>query len=365
MTSMPPPWEPDDEETQETRILPPGEPTAPEERTRIAPPSPPMRDERTRARGEPPPGPGPPPAARGRELWPWLLLLLGVVLALIAALWWFSRDDGPDEAATKPVPSVVRLQVDDARGVLEGQGFVVNALRKPSDEAEEGVVFAQDPEAGTQAPEGSVVTITSSSGPATATVPDVVGVTVAEATQQLEGAGLVARPSTVPSSQPEGTVVAQSPKAGDKVDRDSPVRINVSGGPGSVTVPDVRGSSVEDATAALKAAGLAVQTRQVESGDPEGTVVEQSPAAGAKVDRGSTVTVGVSQGPTVEPIGVPDVTTLPQDEAQAQLESLGFRVRVVNEVAPGPAQVGIVLRQVPAAGREAPPGTLVTIVVGA
>jgi len=309
VTSMPPPWEPDDEETQETRILPP------DEQTRIAPRTPSAGTERTVVEEEELP-PEPPPGGRGRDLWPWLLLVLGIALALIAAFWWFSRDDD-DAAATKPVPSVVRLPVDEARGTLEEQGFVVNAVPKPSDEADEGIVFAQKPEAGTQAADGSVVTIDVSSGPATVTVPDVIGVSVEDATQQLEQAKLVARPSTVPSSQPQGRVVAQSPSAGEKVARDSPVRINVSGGPGTATVPDVRGSTVENATADLKAAGLGVKTQQVESDEPEGTVVSQSPAAGAKVDRGTAVTLRVSTRPSVQPVEVPDVTGLVEDEARA------------------------------------------------
>lgn len=359
VTSMPPPWEPDDEETQETRILPP------EEQTRVAPPTPRVAEERTWVVEEEPPPPVPPPGGPARrDPWPWVLLGLGLALALIAAIWFFTRDDGSDETATKPVPSVVRLQEDDARQALEAQGFVVNAVRKPSDEADEGVVFAQDPSAGADAAEGSVVTISVSSGPATVEVPDVVGASQQAATQQLDQASLVARPSTVPSSQPQGTVVAQSPSAGEKVERDSPVRINVSGGPGIASVPDVRGSSVDDATAELQAAGLGVQTSEVESDEAEGTVVSQSPAAGAKVDRGTRVSLSVSKGPSVQPVEVPDVAGLPQDEAQAQLEELGLRVRVVDETAPDPAQVGTVLRQVPPAGRSVPPGTQVTIVVG-
>lgn len=354
---MPPPWEPDGEETQETRILPP------EEQTRAAPPPPPVAEERTWVVEEELP-PEPPPPPRGRDIWPWLLLVLGIALALIAAFWWFSRDDGGSEAATKPVPSVVRLPEKTARTTLENEGFVVNAVPKPSDEADEGVVFAQKPAAGTAATEGTVVTISVSSGPATVEVPDVVGATQQAATQQLDQANLVARPSTVPSSQPQGTVVAQSPSAGEKVERDSAVRINVSGGPGTATVPNVRGSSVDDATADLQAAGLGVQTSEVESDEAEGTVVSQSPAAGAKVDRGTKVALTVSKGPSVQPVEVPDVTGLPQDEAQAQLEELGLRVRVVEETAPDPAQVGTVLRQVPPAGRSVPPGTQVTIVVG-
>ena len=232
VTSMPPPWDPDEGETEETRIL--GRPE--DEPTRVEPPPPAastvVEEEPVEA---PPPG-------RGRELWPWLLLGLGLVAALLAALWWFSQDDDePPAAALVSVPSVVRLEVNDAQRVLEEQGFRVEVLRQASDEAPKDIVFAQDPEAGTEAPEGSTVRITASVGPASATVPDVVGLAQAEAVRALEDAGLRANPVRVPSERPEGTVVAQSPQAGAEVEGDSVVRLNVSGGPGPVAVPDVTG----------------------------------------------------------------------------------------------------------------------------
>lgn len=358
MTSMPPPWDPDEGETEETRILP-------EEETRVAPPPPPPParsevPEPTRVRERVVEEEGP---RRGpRELWPWLLLLLGLVLALLAALWWLSRDDGGGEPELRAVPDVVGLEVAEARERLTAEGFVVEALRRASDEAPPETVFAQDPAAGTELEEGGTVRISVSVGPATTTVPSVVGLSQDDATQRLQQAGLEATAARVPSSEPEGVVVAQAPAAGEDVERGSSVRINVSGGPGAVTVPDVVGSPADEAVAALEQAGLRAEQSEVESDEPDGTVVEQDPAAGAEVGRGSTVQLGVSTGPQATP--VPDVTGLAQEDAVAQLEDEGFRVRVVEEAAPDPAQIGTVLRQVPPAGREAPPGAQVTIVVG-
>lgn len=354
VTRMPPPWDPDEGETEETRIMP----RADEEPTRLAPPPPEARTVvRTEEEPVPPPGPG-------RQLWPWLLLLLGLVLALLAAVWWFSQDDNdePPAAALRPVPSVVRLAVSDAQRVLEAQGFQVEVQRKASDEAPEGVVFAQQPEAGAEVAEGSVVTVTASSGPATAEVPDVVGRTRDQAVQALEQADLRATTANVPSNASPGTVVAQSPAAGQRVDVGSSVRINVSGGPGAVTVPDVVGASADDAAAELQSAGLKAQTTAVASDEARGTVVTQSPAAGADAARGSTVRLEVSSGP--QPVAVPDVVDQTEADARDALEARGFRVRVVEESSPDPESVGLVLRQVPAAGREAPPGAQVTIVVG-
>ena len=350
---MPPPWDPDEGETEETRIL--GRPE--DEPTRVEPPPPAAR---TVVEEEPVEAP---PPGRGRELWPWLLLLLGLVAALLAALWWFSQDDDePPAAALVSVPSVVRLEVNDAQRVLEEQGFVVEVLRQASDEAPKGIVFAQDPEAGTEAPEGSTVRITASVGPASATVPDVVGLAQAEAVRALEDAGLRANPVRVPSERPEGTVVAQSPQAGAEVEGDSVVRLNVSGGPGPVAVPDVTGLRAADAVSRLEAAGLRAETGEVESDEPRGTVVAQEPAAGVEVERGSSVRARRVRGAGAG--GRTRRRRSSEDEATTQLEELGFRVRVVEETAPDPAQIGTVLRQVPPAGREAPPGTQVTIVVG-
>ena len=93
-------------------------------------------------------------------------------------------------------------------------------------------------------------------------MPDVVGRPSDAATTSLTQAGLVAAPREVPSGQPEGTVVAQSPKAGDRAAKGSRVQINVSGGrtatsgtttttattqAATVSVPDLVGSTFADA----------------------------------------------------------------------------------------------------------------------
>jgi serine/threonine-protein kinase len=364
VTSMPPPWDPEEEESRETRILP-----APEGETQVTRHLPPQPTERTRVVREPVrrerivEEEAAPPPRRGGELWPWLLLLLGLVLAGIVAVLLFARDDdGVDPTATRPVPSVVRLPVDDARELLTEQGFAVEVLRRASDAAPRGIVFEQRPEAGTELREGGTVRITASVGAATTEVPDVVGSAEDDAVAALEDAGLEARVARVPSDEEEGIVVAQAPQAGADARRGSAVRVNVSGGPGAAPVPDVTGLPSEEAVAALREAGLSAEQREVDGDDPAGTVVAQEPEAGAEAERGSTVRIDVSRGPQGQ--AVPDVVGFAEEDARAELEGLGFRVRVVEEPAPDAASAGTVLRQVPPAGREAPANAQVTIVVG-
>ena len=90
-------------------------------------------------------------------------------------------------------------------------------------------MIAQDPAAGLEVDAGSRVTITVSTGPEQVSVPDVIGLSAAEARSTLKDAGLktVERDSPVDDEAQDGLVVDQAPAAGIKADEDSPVVIFV------------------------------------------------------------------------------------------------------------------------------------------
>ena len=115
-------------------------------------------------------------------------------------------------------------------------------------------------------------------------------------------------------------------------------------------------------TRPCSARGFAVRRRDVESDQPKDTVVAQSPDAGTYQPPGSTITLSVSKGPTTST--VPDVTSIAQSDAVAQLNASGFEVRIVSQPVTDPDQDGIVQTQDPAGGTKAPPGSTVTIAVG-
>jgi len=152
----------------------------------------------------------------------------------------------------------------------------------------------------------------SGGGGADVEVPDVTGMTEARAGTALTDAGLVA--GTVRQVQstegPEGTVVAQSPDAGELVQEGSEVDLDVvaspspsPSAPSAVAVPDVGGSSQADAEARLTEAGFTVVVSQEPSDTvPAGDVVSQDPQAGVVATQGSTVRIVVSTGtPTPAP----------------------------------------------------------------
>jgi serine/threonine-protein kinase len=130
-------------------------------------------------------------------------------------------------------------------------------------------------------------------------MPEVVGSTEEDARAAIEGAGLevvVADPE-FSETVDEGKVISASSEAGATLARGDTVRIVVSKGPPMVEVPDVKGKSVEDAEAALEAAGLEVSGTK---GSTRRDVTSTDPAAGTKVKPGTKVELTTS-GPGASP----------------------------------------------------------------
>jgi serine/threonine-protein kinase len=331
------------------------------------PPSPVAPTAITQARGPVPYAP--PPAyydydePHRRAFWPWVLALLFVAGAIVGGYFLYNEIQNQISGAKS-----VRVEnYQGLREILADQkirhlGLVPNVVRQPNANVPETLVFRQDPQPGTKVNKGGQVTIYSSSGKPKTTVPSVVGLDSTAALSRLADAGLKWKLTQVTSNQKAGTVLSQSPTGGASVDQGSVVKLKVSKGPQPVAVPNVVGASFATASSQLQGAGFAVARKDVQSDQPAETVVAQSPLPGASAAPGSTITLSVSKGPKTS--AVPDVTSQDQTSAQVQLKASGFRVRIVTQPTSDQAQDGIVLSQDPAGGTQAPPGTVVTIVVG-
>lgn len=148
--------------------------------------------------------------------------------------------------------------------------------------------------------------------PKTGTVPNVVGLTQADAETALGKANFTASATDVPCVGPVGIVCAQSPAAGAKATLGSVVRIDVSNGKSpNIKVPYLISSTKEVAVAALQAAGFSVSVtyQAVANQANDGRVIDQSPKAGAMRKPGSTVIliVGKFGLPTPNPTPSPTV----------------------------------------------------------
>jgi eukaryotic-like serine/threonine-protein kinase len=300
---------------------------------------------------------------RGRAWWPWLLAL-GAAIAIGIGAWLFYDTIQDELDANEPVA------VENYEGILESKavesiqadGFEDRVRRLPNSDVERGYVFQQEPEPGTRQPPGSLVTILVSSGKMKVTVPSLVGESRDAAVAELTNAGLDADVHEVPSDRTPGMVTAQNPRAGTVVVEGASVRINVSRGPKPVAVPSVIGLSYDLAARQLQTAGFTVGRVDVESDRPEGEVVEQSPPGNSTANRGSSVTLSVSQGPQTET--VPDVTLQTAADARKTLRAAGFRVRVERQDTDDESVDGLVMSQDPPGLSEAEPDSVVTITVG-
>jgi beta-lactam-binding protein with PASTA domain len=129
-----------------------------------------------------------------------------------------------------------------------------------------------------------------------------------------------------------------------------------------VLMPRVAGLSVTAATQHLRALGLRTDVQRVVSSQTAGTVLGQTPAAGAQLRRGMSVTLSVA-APAPQ-VAVPDVTGLSESAAQQQLTGDGFVVSVVDQTVSDPSQDGVVVDVNPGTGTSVSRGATVTITVG-
>jgi eukaryotic-like serine/threonine-protein kinase len=204
------------------------------------------------------------------------------------------------------------------------------------------------------------------------TVPNVVGEKRAQAITRLQDNGLeVGTITPVPGAddtQEPGTVLEQDPAAGDEVDRGTKVNLTIVAAPDQVPIPNLEGSSVEEAQATLVGLGLEPGGPVEEPSDtvPEGSVTRTDPATGQEVDPGSTVTIFVSSGP--ELVAVPEVRCQSFGSAQNELSQAELNSVISSDtVAVNPAcPLGNkVAAQDPGPGTQVEPGTTVTLFQGA
>lgn len=201
-------------------------------------------------------------------------------------------------------------------------------------------------------------------------VPAVVAQSEAEAVEALEDAGLRhSREDAFDDAVSAGAVVATEPGPGDRVRKDGTVTYTVSKGPDLVAVPaDVVGAMQADAEKALKAADLGARYGDPVHDDkaPAGQVLRatlpdgSAAEPGAKVKRGSAVTLVLSDGPA--PVTVTSVVGITVEDAQEQLAPDALTVEPA-EAFHDTVPAGRIIDQNPAAGATAHRGDVVKVTV--
>jgi eukaryotic-like serine/threonine-protein kinase len=196
-------------------------------------------------------------------------------------------------------------------------------------------------------------------------VPDVTGVTVADATTRLAPMDLhlnvdaAERPS---AEVPAGRVLGQEPRAGTQTRRQRSVRVWISAGPKVAYMPSLVGESERGATIRLAQDGMTTPAiAEIRSADfSADQVVAQAPAPGRPA---ADVQLLVSRGADMATYVMPDLIGLEGDAVAGVLRQQGFRVSFVAQQAAAGLPPGLVVRQTPAGGFQVQPGAAISLEV--
>lgn len=199
------------------------------------------------------------------------------------------------------------------------------------------------------------------------TVPDIKGMSLADAKKSLDSVGLLLEEAgTEESSEPEGTVLEVNPEVGSEAKKGDKVRVIVSGGETKISMPDLTGESAEDAQAQLKKLKLTNIKVTYDTSDyvDSGYVISTDPDANESVTEDTAITIVVSKGPAVKYVKVPSIIGVSQGTASERLSNAGLGVSIQTRTTNDKSQNGMVIDASEGVGSSVKSGSTVTIYVG-
>ncbi|MGW3330543.1 Stk1 family PASTA domain-containing Ser/Thr kinase [Streptomyces rubiginosohelvolus] len=293
-----------------------------------------------------------------------ILLVVAGILVLIGAILIgrviFSDNGGDDQVKA---PNLVGSTLEEAQTLASRTGVTVTkGADEPCEQQEKGQICSQDPSPDAVMDKDGTVTVVVSSGAPQIEVPNVLEKSEDGAREVLEGDGFSVNVTTAESDKPEGTVIKQNPKGGQKADEESEVTITIAKKT-TDPMPDVRTRQYDAAVAQLNQLGFTnVSRTDVDSDKPAGEVIEQTPAGPSNQAKDVQIVLKVSKGPAEpEKVQIPgDLGGKSYQDAKGQLEGLGFVVQLAQGSVDKPD--ARVITSNPAPNTEADKGSTVTLI---
>ncbi len=203
----------------------------------------------------------------------------------------------PAAAPDAIVPDLRGFTEADARANAQASNItLLVASREPSSEVKPGSIIRQSIPAGQRVPQKHPMSVVLADE--LPKVPSVTGLSVVEASKRLEEKGykLEASPPIAHATVAEGQIISQTPAGDTPTEKGKAVAVQVSSGPGEVTVPKVMGLSIPNAKTALEKLGLEAQVRWVSLAEtPTYIVLNQKPKPNEKVKPGTKIEVVANQ----------------------------------------------------------------------
>jgi eukaryotic-like serine/threonine-protein kinase len=275
---------------------------------------------------------------------------LAAVVGLAFGGWWLTSGQ------YAPVPGVSGMTLTAAARALHQAGFGVRQGTQVTDNTvPKGDVVGTSPSG--RAVPGSTIVLTVSAGPRMIVVPSVNGQSLAGSIALLRKAGLTV--SDTPKQvgvdgAAIGTVAGTTPGAGTSWPANRTVYVDVVAG---AALPDLRGQNIGTIQGWAGSNNIQLNVQQVNSDQPQGIIVRQSPDPGSPVVSGQTqVTVYVSNGP--QEVAIPgDLQGKNFNDVQKELEQLGFQVNG-QQFGPGDKVFAV------SPSGSAPQGSTITVYYG-
>jgi beta-lactam-binding protein with PASTA domain len=247
----------------------------------------------------------------------YVLAAMVLLVAVIGGGWYLTS------GRYTSVPMVSKLTAAQAAETLRQDGFQVRTGQPVIDDnVPKGEVISTSPSG--RALPGATIVLTVSQGPRMITVPQIPATdTVAQAMAALRAAGLTVATATQAVGGQNysqiGTVAGTTPAAGTSWPENKPVAVDVIEG---LALPNLVNQNINSIEQWAGQNQINLQQTTVQSNDPQGTIVSQTPAPQTPVKPGQTVTVSVSAGPPGMPI--PSVQGQNCNQAQQTLQQAGF-----------------------------------------
>jgi serine/threonine-protein kinase len=200
-----------------------------------------------------------------------------------------------------------------------------------------------------------------------ATVPGIEGMSIKQAgevcgKERLEFAVVAHRNS---EEVPEGYVLTQDPRQGEKLKHGRTIKVVLSSGRPMEIVPSFAAKTLREAEVLIESSGLAKgrTVRMYVPGEGQQALLATSPSTGTKVPRGSTVDILVGMHGESKVYLMPDLVGKDFPFVKDKLEKLGFNVAHVAARRGQGKFPNAILSQTPAAGARIKEGDTIELVV--
>ncbi len=274
-----------------------------------------------------------------------ILSILSVVVAVAINL-----------AGGKPrlvqVPDVRGQVSADAIASLQNKGFKIRTQQKADNTVAPDHVISTEPAGDASANAGDEVQINVSTGPEQHEVPDVTGLTYADAVKKLTAAGFgkFKQVEAASTGAQRDKVLNTTPPANQPATITSEITLVIGTGPVTRTIPDVTGQTSEVATKNLNTLGFqTILTAPVDSPEPSGQVLSTDPTSGTDAALETAITLKVSKG---NQFIMPNLTGQFWVDAEPNLRGLGWTGALVKgpDVGNSGQRTNAVVTQSPAPG---------------